>query len=41
MIAEWTKSKGIWEKLAAGVDIPQKTILHSPHDKLKDLLINM
>ena len=41
MIAEWTKSKGIWEKLAAAVHIHQKTIRHSPHDKLKDLLINI
>jgi len=41
MIAEWTKTKGVWEKLAAGVHIHQKTIKHSPHDKLKDLMINM
>lgn len=41
LIAEWTKSKGIWKKLEAGVDIHQKTVKHSPHDKLKDLLINI
>lgn len=41
LIAEWTKSKCIWEELAAKVHIRQKTIQHSPCDKLKDLLINM
>jgi len=41
MIAEWTKRKGLWEKLEAGVHIQQKVVLHTPHDKLKDLLINI
>jgi len=41
MIAEWTKVNGIWEKVEAGVHIHQKTITHSPHDKLKDLMINI
>lgn len=41
LIAEWTKSNRIWEELAGQVDICQKTIKHSPCDKLKDLLINM
>jgi hypothetical protein len=41
LIAEWTNSNHIWEDLADGVHIHQKTIRHSPSDKLKDLLINM
>ncbi len=41
LIAEWTKSNYIWDELAAKVHISQKTIKHSPHEKLKDLLINM
>lgn len=41
MIAEWTKAHGLWEKLAGGVHIHQKTIVHSPQDKLKDLLIHI
>lgn len=41
MIAEWTKANRLWEKLAMGVHIHQKTITHSPQDKLKDLLINI
>ena len=41
LIAEWTKSNGIWEELTAQVHIQQKTVKHSPSDKLKDLLINI
>ena len=41
LIAEWTNSNHIWAELTARVHIHQKTIRHSPHDKLKDLLINM
>ena len=41
LIAEWTKSNCIWEELSAQVHIRQKTIKHSPCEKLKDLLINM
>jgi hypothetical protein len=41
LIAEWTNSNHIWEELTARVHIGQKTIRHSPSDKLKDLLINM
>jgi len=41
LIAEWTNSNHIWEDLADEVHIRQKTIRHSPSDKLKDLLINM
>ena len=41
LIAEWTNSNHIWEELTARVHIHQKTIRHSPSNKLKDLLINM
>jgi hypothetical protein len=41
LIAEWTNSNHIWEKLTARVHIHQKTIRHSPSNKLKDLLVNM
>jgi len=41
LIAEWTKTNCLWEELAAQVHIHQKTIRHSPCDKLKDLLINI
>jgi len=41
LIAEWTNSNHIWEELTARVHICQKTIRHSPSNKLKDLLINM
>ena len=41
LIAAWTKSKHIWEDLAVHVHIRQKTIKHSPCDKLKDMLINI
>jgi Transposase DDE domain group 1 len=41
LIAEWTKLNHIWEDLADKVHIHQKTIKHSPSDKLKDVLINI
>lgn len=41
LIAEWTKSNHIWEGLQASVHIRQKTVKHSPSDKLKDMLINI
>lgn len=41
LIAEWTKSSHIWEEMTASVHIHQKTVKHSPSDKLKDLLINI
>jgi hypothetical protein len=41
LIAEWTKAKRIWEEMTAKVHIHQKTVKHSPSDKLKDLLINI
>jgi hypothetical protein len=41
LIAEWTKSNHIWEDMQASVHIRQKTVKHSPSDKLKDVLINI
>jgi len=41
LIAEWTKSNHIWEDMQGRVHIRQKTIKHSPSDKLKDVLINI
>ena len=41
LIAEWTNSNRLWEELTARVHIHQKTIKHSPNDKMKDLLINI
>jgi hypothetical protein len=41
LIAEWTKSRHIWERLSESVQIHQKTIKHSPCEKLKDLLVNL
>ena len=41
LIAEWTNSNQLWEELRVRVHIRQKTIRHSPSDKLQDLLINM
>lgn len=37
----WMQEKGIWKKVEAEVMIKQKTILHSPQEKLKDVLINI
>lgn len=41
MIGQWTKEAGIWDRLNAGVHIQQKVIKHTPHEKLRDLLINI
>lgn len=41
LIAEWTKTNHIWEEMTRCVHIRQKTVKHSPSDKLKDLLINI
>jgi len=41
LIAKWTSANQLWEELTARVHIHQKTIKHSPNDKLKDLLINL
>lgn len=37
----WMQEKGIWKKVEAEVMIKQKTIIHSPQEKLKDVLINI
>jgi hypothetical protein len=41
LIAEWTNVNQLWEELTSRVHIHQKTIKHSPSEKLKDLLINI
>jgi hypothetical protein len=41
VIGQWTKEKGIWKKMEAGLHIQQKVRVHTPHEKLKDLLINI
>lgn len=41
LIAEWVKSKHLWEEMSASIHIRQKAIKHSPDEKLRDLLINM
>jgi hypothetical protein len=41
LIAEWTQTNHIWEEMKSCVHIRQKTVMHSPSDKLKDLLINI
>lgn len=41
LIAEWTKSNHIWEEMQVRVHIRQKTVKHSPSDKLRDVLINI
>ena len=41
LIAEWSRVNHLWEALAEQVHISQKTVKHSPSDKLKDLLINI
>lgn len=38
-VAQWLKQEGIWEKIEAAVPIKQKTVRHSPHEKLKDAFI--
>lgn len=40
-IGLWMKQKEIWKKIEAQVVIKQKTIKHTPHDKLKDVFINI
>jgi len=37
----WMQEKGIWKEVETEVQIKQKTIIHSPQEKLKDVLINM
>lgn len=41
LIAEWTNTNQVWEELRGRVHIRQKTIRHSPSDKLQDLLITI
>ena len=40
-IGLWMKEKEIWKKIEEQVTIKQKTIKHTPHDKLKDVFINI
>ncbi|SRR6266545_737259 len=40
-IGMWMKQKEIWEKIEEQVVIRQKTIKHTPHEKLKDVFINI
>ena len=40
-IGLWIKEKEIWKKIEEQVTIKQKTIKHAPHDKLKDVFINI
>ena len=41
VIGQWMKDNGIWEKMKAGLHIHQKVRIHTPQDKLKDLMINI
>lgn len=41
VIGQWTQDKGIWKKMEASIHIPQKVIKYAPHEKLKDLMINI
>lgn len=41
MIGLWMQEKRIWEQIEEHVQIGQKTVKHTPHDKLKDALINI
>jgi len=40
-IGLWINTKAIWKKIEKQVMIKQKTIKHTPHDKLKDVFINI
>ena len=40
-IGLWMKQKEIWKTIEEQVTIQQKTIKHTPHDKLKDVFINI
>jgi hypothetical protein len=41
LIAKWMEKRAIWEKIERGIKIKQKTIKHTPHEKLRDVFINM
>ena len=40
-VGEWMQEHHIWQKMEQQVNIKQKTIRHTPHEKLKDALINI
>jgi len=40
-IGMWIQQKEIWKKIEEQVIIQQKTIKHTPHEKLKDVFINI
>ncbi len=40
-IGLWMKERNIWQKIEQQVAIKQKTIRHTPHEKLKDAFINI
>ena len=40
-IGIWVNTKAIWKKIEEQVMIKQKTIKHTPHEKLKDVFINI
>lgn len=41
MVGTWMKEHNLWQKLEQRVVIQQKTIRHTPHEKLKDAFINI
>jgi hypothetical protein len=41
IIAKWMEERTIWKKIEMGLQIKQKTIKHTPHEKLRDVFINM
>jgi hypothetical protein len=40
-VGMWIQQKEIWKTIAERVRIKQKTIKHTPHEKLKDVFINI
>ena len=40
-IGLWMKERKIWQRIEQNVSIQQKTIHHTPHEKLKDAFINI
>ena len=40
-IGMWINEKAIWKKIEEQVKIKQKTIKYTPHEKLKDVFINI
>jgi hypothetical protein len=41
IVAKWIEKQKVWEKIETELKIKQKTIKHTPHDKLRDVFINM